>query len=174
MQVHDKHFTAYINEPAIRQKVKEIANALDAMSFDQAPLMIGVLNGAVFFVADLAKSMQQQVEMAFVRVSSYQHTDSTGELKEQLWIEQSLAGRHLILVEDIVDTGLTLSYLIEKLKQGNPASITTVCLLDKPEARKHRVAVDLIGFTIPNEFVIGYGLDYNGLGRNLPDIYKLK
>jgi hypoxanthine phosphoribosyltransferase len=174
LQVHDKDFKPYISEVAIQQRIAEMAKTIDSMNFEHPPLMIGVLNGAMFFVADLAKSMKTQVEMAFIRVSSYENTASTGELKEQLWIEQPLEGRHLLLVEDIVDTGLTLKYLIEKLKQAKPARITTLSLLDKPEARKHQVAVDLVGFTIPNEFVIGYGLDYNGLGRNLPDIYKLK
>jgi hypoxanthine phosphoribosyltransferase len=174
MQILDKTFEPYISEHQIQLRIAELAKHLDSMNFAEPPLLVGVLNGAVFFATDLALAMKTSVEIAFIKVASYQEINSSGTITEELWLSKSAHGREIILVEDIIDTGLTLQYLLEKLKKEAPKRIITACLLDKPEARKHPLQVDLAGFTIPNKFVVGYGLDYNGMGRNLKDIYKLK
>ena len=139
----------------------------------QKPLFIAVLNGSFMFAADLMKQMTIDCEVAFIRVSSYEGTASTGEIKEILGLQEEVAGRHLVVVEDIVDTGHTMQALLQQLQAKQPASVEVATLFTKPECLQHELSMRYIGIELPNEFIVGYGLDYNGLGRNYPDVYKV-
>jgi hypoxanthine phosphoribosyltransferase len=140
---------------------------------NRRPIFIGVLNGSFLFMADLLKEMEIDCEVGFIRVSSYHGTESSGTIKEVFGMPQDLGGRNIILVEDIVDTGFTLKYILEKVYLQEPASVSVCTLLYKPDAIQTEIKeLEYIGFEIPNEFVVGYGLDYDGLGRNLKDIYR--
>jgi hypoxanthine phosphoribosyltransferase len=155
----------------VQQKVAEIAAELDEVYRDKTPLMVGVLTGAVAFMADLMRAMTVPVVIDFMAVSSYgAATESTGVVRILKDLDQDVEGRHILVVEDIVDSGLTLQYLIDVLRRRNPADIRVVALLKKDKPNAIDVQVDSIGFRIPDEFVIGYGLDYAGRYRNLPFI----
>ncbi len=139
----------------------------------RCPIFIGVLNGSFLFMADLIKEIELDCEIDFIRVASYHGDSSTGQIKEAFGLPNNLKGRDVILVEDIVDTGLTVQYILAQLRAQEPASINVCSLLFKPAALlKPMPELTYVGFEIPNEFVVGYGLDYNGLGRNLKDIYR--
>ena len=158
-----------IEHEAIQTRVGELAAELDMRYVDTPPLLVGVLTGAVSFMVDLMQAMTIPVEIDFMAVSSYgASTRSSGVVQILKDLSQPIEGRHLVIVEDIVDSGLTLQYLLEVLRTRNPASIRVVALLKKDKADAVRVQVDEIGFTIPDEFVVGYGLDYAGMYRNLP------
>ena len=136
-------------------------------------VFLTVLNGAFLFAGDLLKKITLDCEIAFIRVSSYAGTQSTGVIKNLIGLSDDMNGKTLILLEDIVDTGETVVYLLEELKKNNPSQIKVASLLLKPKALKHKLNIDYVGFEVPNDFLIGYGLDYDGLGRNLTDIYKI-
>ncbi len=138
------------------------------------PLFVVVLNGAFLFAADLMKHLTISCEITFIRVASYAATESTGQVKQILGLDESIAGRDLIVVEDIVDSGLTISEVCDQLRTDNPASVAIATLLFKPAALTKAIHLDYVGFEIENQFVLGYGLDYDGLGRNTPDILVLK
>ena len=139
----------------------------------RCPIFIGVLSGSFLFMADLIKEIELDCEVSFIRVASYHGDSSTGQIKEAFGLPNNLKGRDVILVEDIVDTGLTVQYILAQLRVQEPASINVCSLLFKPAALlKPMPELTYVGFEIPNEFVVGYGLDYNGLGRNLKDIYR--
>jgi hypoxanthine phosphoribosyltransferase len=174
IQIKDKQFISYISEEMLLQRVREMGGKISRDFKDQSPLILGVLNGSFMFLADLAKSISIPVEINFLKISSYQGTSSTGQIKEKSILNVELKGRCVIIVEDIVDTGLSMAYLVEKIKKLEPKSISIATLLTKPDALQHPVKVDYVGFEIPNKFVVGYGLDYEGYGRNLPAIYQLK
>ena len=158
-----------IDQEAIQTRVAELAAELDARYADEPPLLVGVLTGAVSFMVDLMRAMSSPVEIDFMAVSSYgASTRSSGVVQILKDLSLPIEGRHLVIVEDIVDSGLTLHYLLEVLRTRNPASIRVVALLKKDKADAIEVQVDEIGFTIPDEFVVGYGLDYAGKYRNLP------
>ena len=160
-----------IDERAIQTRVVELAVELDGRYADEPPLLVGVLTGAVTFMVDLMRAMTSAVEIDFMAVSSYgASTRSSGVVQILKDLSQPIAGRHLVIVEDIVDSGLTLQYLLEVLQTRNPASLRVVALLKKDKADVAEVQVDTIGFVIPDEFVVGYGLDYAGRYRNLPYI----
>ena len=159
----------------IADRVAEIAAEIDADYAGKDVLLVGVLNGAVMIVADLQRAMKSHVEMDWMAVSSYgSGTKSSGVVRILKDLSQDIAGRHLIIVEDIIDTGLTLSYLISNLDSRGPASIEIMTMFRKPDAAKVDVPVKYIGFDIPNEFVVGYGLDYAEKYRNLRDVATLK
>ncbi len=166
-------FSPYISKEAIQEKVKEIASFLDERLEGKDPIFLGVLNGCFVFMADLIRACNIEHEVRFVKISSYQDTSSTGDLNIELGIEDSFRNRHIVIVEDIVDSGITMAWLTNELAQLGVGSITVVALLLKPDAIKHPVQIDKVGFEIPNDFVIGYGLDYNGRGRNLNGIFRL-
>ncbi|MEM1320909.1 MAG: hypoxanthine phosphoribosyltransferase [Bacteroidota bacterium] len=174
VQAHDLSFQLYISEEDIQRRVREIGQALAAKFREDYPVFIGVLNGAFMFTADLVRATNIQCEVAFTRLSSYQGTSSTGHVNTLIGLDADLKGRHVIVVEDIVDTGGTLHQFKQTLSEKEPASITLVGFLMKPEVFKNRFKVDHVGYEIPNKFVIGYGLDYNGAGRQLSNIYQLK
>ena len=167
-------FKLYISKSDIEEKVREIALFLDVTLEGKDPVFLGVLKGCFVFMADLIRACKVEAEVNFVKISSYQDTASTGDLNIELNIEDSLRNRHIVIVEDIVDSGITMAWLTNELAQLGVASITVVALLLKPDAIQHPVQIDKVGFEIPNDFVIGYGLDYNGKGRQLEGIYRLE
>jgi hypoxanthine phosphoribosyltransferase len=172
--VDDKEFEPMIDYDQIKKQIRLIAIQLNIDYENTCPLFIGVLNGSFMFMADLLKEVKGCSEISFVKVSSYEGDSSTGKVKQLIGLEKDIRGREIIIVEDIVDTGLTIRFLIAELRKHEPASISVCTLLLKPEALQGPVdELAYVAFEIPNEFVVGYGLDYNGLGRNLRNIYKV-
>jgi len=172
--IHDLTFEPYLSSSDIGERIEQLGKNIAADFQSKTPLFIAVLNGAFMFAADLIRACNIECEITFIRLSSYTGTRSTGEVKSIVGLKEEIKGRDIIVVEDIVDTGKTLSELIPQLTEKKPASISIATLLDKPAARTHDVKVDYRGFEVPDRFVLGYGLDYNGLGRNLKDLYQLK
>jgi len=174
VEVGDKRFELFIGNEAIGKRTRLLGVQLNIDYQDCCPILIGVLNGSFLFMADLIKEIEIPCEVAFIRVSSYEGTATTGRIKETFGLPEDLQGRDVILVEDIVDTGFTLKSILEKVYQQQPSSVRVCSLLYKPAAIQSSInELEYVGFEIPNEFVVGYGLDYNGLGRNLKDIYKV-
>ncbi len=163
-----------ISKEEIQEKVEELAGLISIDYAGKKPLLVGVLKGAVIFLADLLRHLKVEVEMDFMAVSSYgASTKSSGVVRILKDLEASIEGRHVIIVEDIIDTGLTLSYLADNLSSRGTASLKIITLLDKPEKRKAAITVDYCGFKIPDKFVVGYGLDFNEQYRYLPEIWVL-
>jgi hypoxanthine phosphoribosyltransferase len=171
--LHGKRFRKFISSEKIQERVAVLANKIKSEMNGSEPVFVPVLNGAFFFASDLIRKAGITCEISFVRISSYAGTQSTGTIKNIMGINADIRGKKIILVEDIVDSGETLVYLLNEFSKHNPAEIKVASLLLKPATLKHDVTIDYIGFEVPNDFVIGYGLDYDGLGRNLNDIYKL-
>ncbi len=164
-----------VSSEQIQQRITELAKEIDAAYADREPLLVGVLKGAVMFMSDLARSLERPSTMEFMAVSSYgSGTQTSGVVRILKDLDRDIAGQDVLIVEDIIDSGLTLSWLLRNLKARNPASIAIVTLLRKPEALKVDVKVEYVGFDIPNEFVVGYGLDYAERYRDLPYIGRLK
>ncbi|PSL05714.1 hypoxanthine phosphoribosyltransferase [Cecembia rubra] len=174
IQLKDKTFTLYLDKNTIEKRVKELGLQLSEDFKGKDPIIIGVLNGAFMFLSDLAKHIAIPAEFSFLKISSYQGQSSTGQVKQLVGLETEIKGRNVIIVEDIVDTGLSMAHLLQLIKEKEPSSIKIATLLHKPEALQYPVTIDYLGFEIPNKFVIGYGLDYDGFGRNIPEIYQLK
>ncbi len=167
-------FSVYITRKELNRRVAELGEELCRDYQGKRPIFIGVLNGAYIFLSDLMRYVQIPCEVDFLKLSSYgDEKVSAGQVTDLKDIDASIEGRHIILVEDIVDTGLSIKYILNKLSEKNPASIATVALLHKTEATLHDVSLDYVGFEIPNLFVLGYGLDYAQEGRNLAQIYIL-
>lgn len=162
------------SEEQIAKRLSELGRQISADYRGKMPLFVGVLRGCILFYADLMKNISVDCNMDFMCMSSYAGTSSTGKVRTMLDLRESIQGRHVVIVEDIVDTGLTLDYLMSNLKSRGPASLEICCLLDKPCNRKTEVKPKYVGFEVGNEFVIGYGLDYNELYRNLPYIGVFK
>ena len=173
IQIWDKKFRPSITESEIRQHIQEVADRINHDFKDKNPLFLAVLNGAFIFAADLMRMVTIPCEISFVKLASYQGTTSTGTIKEVFGINEDLTGRHVIIVEDIVDTGLTMKRMIESLGTRNPASIDICTLLLKPEKLQVDLDIEYAAIRIPNEFIVGYGLDYDQQGRNLKDIYTI-
>ena len=173
VKVHDKYFAPYLSESVILEKVKTVAAQINKDYKGKKLLMIAVLNGSFIFAADLFKHITVEAEISFIKLASYQGTKSTGKVITAIGLDTSVSNRDVIIVEDIIDTGKTLHQFIPQLLSHQPASLKIAVLLHKPEATIHPIHIDYICFSIPNKFVIGYGLDYDGLGRNLPSIYQL-
>ncbi len=174
IQILDKTFTPYIEEKQIQHRIKEIAEQINSEYEEKYPLFLGVLNGSFIFASDLFKNIDIPAEISFVKLASYKGTKSTGNVMTLIGLDDSIKDRNVIVIEDIVDTGKTLIELRHALEEKSPQSISIVTLLDKTEARQHPVDIDYSGFQIENLFVVGYGLDYDGYGRNMKDIYQLK
>lgn len=163
-------FDTMISTEKVAARVRELGAKISKDYAGQSIVVVGVLKGSFIFLADLVRSIEAPCTIDFLGVSSYQGTESTGVVKITHDLTKPIQGKHVLVVEDIVDTGLTLQYLVENLKTRNPASLKVACLLDKPSRAKVRVPVEYVGFTIDDEFVVGYGLDFDGLYRNLPQI----
>jgi len=174
VRIHDKDFVDYISSEKIQKRVNELGKELNKDLDGKKPLFLGVLNGCFRFASDLLKSVDTPCEINFLKVSSYSGTQTLGKVSELIGLNTSIQDRHVIIVEDIVDTGNTIDFLLKKLENEKPASIKIATLLYKPEAYHGTHNLDYIGFEIPNLFVVGYGLDYDGYGRNLNAIYQIK
>ncbi len=174
VQVHDKTFEIFLPAAEIQQAVSRLGEAISKDYQDRNPLFIGVLNGAFMFCSDLLKTVEIPCEVTFVRLSSYTGMQSTGEVRSVVNLHEDIEGRDIILVEDIVDTGLTMQKAIANFSTLKPKSIEIASLLVKPDCLQCELDIKYQGFEIPEKFVVGYGLDYDGLGRNFKDIYQLK
>jgi hypoxanthine phosphoribosyltransferase len=172
--LHGKEFTRYLEEETIQARIKEMADVLSAEYSEKEPLFVGILNGCFRFASDLMKYMEFNSEINFVKLASYRGMESSGKVTDLIRLNSDIRGRHVVVLEDIVDTGHTLDYLSKNLLDENPASYKVASLLFKEECFVGNRKPDYQGFTIPNLFVVGYGLDYDGLGRNLNDIYQIK
>lgn len=173
IKIHDKEFEVSISREEILKEVKRVADEINRDYAGKRPILLGVLNGCFMFAADLMRHLTIECEISFVKLSSYQGTTTTGVIREVLGLTESIAGRDVIVVEDIVDTGYTMQRMIESLGTREPASVQIASLFLKPARLKVPVDVKYSAFTIPDRFIVGYGLDYDGLGRNLPDVYDV-
>ncbi|WP_299987149.1 hypoxanthine phosphoribosyltransferase [uncultured Pontibacter sp.] len=171
--IHDCDFSTYMYEEEIIARIVMLAEQIEQDYAGKNPLFLAVLNGSFMFTADLMKRINIPCEISFIRMSSYQDMHSTGQVKEVLGLTEQIEGRDVLIIEDIVDTGHTVNALLQQLHEKNPASLEIITLLMKPECLQHQLDVKYVAKSIPNDFVVGYGLDYNGLGRNLRDIYKI-
>lgn len=169
--LHDKTFVPMISAEEIATRVAQVGQQIATDLADRNPLIVGVLNGAFVFMADLVRQLPINCETSFLRVASYSGMQSTGQVRELIGLDQDLTGRTLVIVEDIIDSGRTMVHLLEQLKSRGAADIRIATLLVKPQNLEVDLKVDYCAFEIPNDFIVGYGLDYDGLGRNYPDIY---
>lgn len=173
LHLHDKSFTPYLSTEEISTQVRRLGLQINNDYKDLKPLFISILNGSFMFASDLLKEITVEAEITFIKLASYKGVASTGQVVTAIGLDVDLFNRHIIIVEDIVDTGKTLSHFLPQLKHHNPASLKIAALLHKPQALKHDIQIDYLGFTVPDKFLVGYGLDYDGLGRNTKLIYQL-
>ena len=171
--VGSKKFIPYLREEDILQRIEVLAKAINKEYQGKPLLFIGVLNGSFMFASDLLKKITVPCELSFIRVASYEGTESSGSVKQVLGLQEDIFNKHVILLEDIVDSGLTMEQVLAYLQGYKPQSLEIATLLLKPECLKRDLKLPYVGFEIPNKFVVGYGLDYDGQGRNLKDIYQL-
>jgi hypoxanthine phosphoribosyltransferase len=171
--IEDKTFGIYLSEQAIDKEIHRISSEINGEYSDKEPLFISILNGSFMFTSDLLKKVSVPCQLSFIKFASYVGTNSTGNVKELVGLQEDISNRHVIIVEDIIDTGLTMKSILEQIKAKQPASIKIATLLFKPDSLKEDIHPDYTCFSIPEKFVVGYGLDLNGFGRNLPDIYQL-
>lgn len=174
VKIHDKEFELFISNEKLQSVVEEMAIKMNNDFKDKNPLFLCILNGSFMFAAEIYKRISLlDAEISFIKLASYSGTNTTGTVKQLIGLNEDLAGRVIVVLEDIVDSGITIANTIEQIKAKNPADIKIATLLLKPDALKIEVQLDYIGLEIPNDFIVGYGLDYDGRGRNLPDIYKV-
>ena len=173
IKVHDKEFVPYINPQEIAEQVSRVASEINRDYEGKKPLFIAILNGAFIFAADLLKEITVEAEICFIKLASYKGVKSTGKVITAIGLDADVYQRDVIIVEDIVDTGKTLTQFLPQLQHSHPASLKIASLLHKPDALVYPIKIDYLGFTIPDKFVLGYGLDYDGLGRNIKEIYQL-
>jgi hypoxanthine phosphoribosyltransferase len=173
MRIKDHEFKKFISRTKVQVQVRRLAKQINEDYKEKSPVFLPILNGSFMFAADLIKSIEVPCRVSFVKVSSYSGAASTGQLKSLIGLEESLFNQDIIIVEDIVDTGLTLQRIVQELKSLGTKSVEVVSLLRKQPAREKKISVKYVGFEIENEFVLGYGLDYDGLGRNFTDIFEL-
>lgn len=174
IRVHDKEFEPYLSSEKITSRIREIAGALNKDYAGKRPLFIAILNGSFMFASDLFKELKIDAEICFIKLASYKGTKSSGQVITAIGLDMDVYGRDIVIIEDIVDTGKTLNEFLPQLYHQHPASLKIVALLEKPDAMKYPLTIDYLGFSIPDKFVVGYGLDYNGLGRNIREIYRLR
>ncbi len=174
IQIHDKVFVSFISKEKINARLAELAAQINADYAGKNPIVIGILNGSFIFAADIFRLLTIEAEISFIKLASYKGTSSTGNVVTAIGLEETLKGRHVIIVEDIIDTGKTLHSFLPELHNRQAASVKIATFLSKPEALKYEVKADYCAFEIENKFVVGYGLDYDGLGRNIPELYVLK
>lgn len=173
IQIKDKRFKTFIPEEQIMKEVARVADEINRDLLGTNPLFISVLNGSFMFTADLMKHLTMPCEVSFVKLASYEGTSSTGKVKELVGLGDDITGRTVVIVEDIVDTGLTMKQLVETLRARGPKDIKIATLLVKPDKLKVELDINYVAMNIPNDFIVGYGLDYDGLGRNYRDIYTV-
>jgi hypoxanthine phosphoribosyltransferase len=173
VRIHDKEFAVSIPLDMINSRIAELGKKITEDYSGIQPVFLVVLKGAFLFAADLLRNVNLECEITFIRVGSYEGTQSTGVVRSILGLSEKIHGKHLVIIEDIVDTGNTIMHLMEELKKSEPVDIKVASLLLKPDALKHNLHIDYVGFSVPNDFLVGYGLDYDGLGRNLKEIYKI-
>lgn len=173
LKVHDKHFVPYISETEISKRISELALQIDTDYIGKKPLFIAILNGSFMFAADIFKHITIDAEICFIKLASYKGTKSTGQVITAIGLDTDLTGRHVIVLEDIIDTGKTLHEFLPQLQNQQPLTLKIAALLHKPEATLYPIPIHYLGFSVPNKFLLGYGLDYDGLGRNIKEIYQL-
>jgi hypoxanthine phosphoribosyltransferase len=173
IQILDKRFREFIPEHTLQERIDELATRINNDYTGKEVVFVGILNGAFIFAADLFRRIDLKARITFIKLASYEGTSSSGSIKELIGWNEDLKDKSAIIIEDIVDTGVTLKHTVDNLIIRNVRDIKIVTLLLKPAAYKKKIHIDYIGFEIPNDFVVGYGLDYNGEGRNLPSVYTL-
>lgn len=173
IHLHDKTFVPFISSDEIKFAIENMAKQMADDFFDETPIFIGVLNGSFMVLADLMKNYRGMCEVEFVKMASYEGTKSTNDVKKLIGINRSLEGKTVVIVEDIVDTGNTIEELKAILKAQNVKHLKIATLFLKPDVFKKDIKLDYVGMRIPNNFIVGYGLDYDGLGRNFPDVYQV-
>lgn len=173
VKVLDKTFKPFISSDQIASRIEEISRQINKDLEGEELLFIGVLNGSFMFVADLFRQIKLDAEISFLKLSSYEGMESTGNIRRLIGLNEDLGGKTVVVVEDIIDTGMTLQGIVEDLNNKGAKAIKVVTLLLKPEAYEGSYKIDYVGFEIPNDFVVGYGLDYDGFGRNLDSVYSL-
>lgn len=174
IKVLDKEFVPFISEDKILAQVARVAEEINSDFEGKEPIFLAVLNGSFMFASDLMKNVTIPCEISFVKLASYEGTSSTGVVREMIGLGHSIEGRHVIIVEDIIESGVTMAHMLNTLKGHNPASISLCTFFLKPDCLQAKLDVRYVAMEIPNDFILGYGLDYNGFGRNLKEIYKLK
>lgn len=172
LKVHDKLFRPYLSEAQIAEQVKKIAAQISSDYHNKKPLFVVILSGAFMFASDLFKEITIESEICFIKLASYKGVTSSGHVVTAIGLDVDLVGRQVIVVEDIIDTGKTLSHFLPQIKNHHPASLKVAALLHKHEATVNKIKIDYLGFSVPNKFLVGYGLDYDGLGRNIKEIYQ--
>lgn len=173
IRIKDKSFTTFITEDKILKEVSRVADEINRDLEGTEPLFLSVLNGSFMFTADLMKRISLPCEISFVKLASYAGTSSTGKVKELVGLNENIEGRTVVIVEDIIDTGFTMQRLVETLRSKNPKDIRIATLLVKPDKLQVKLDIDYVAMNIPNDFIVGYGLDYDGKGRNYRDIYTV-
>jgi hypoxanthine phosphoribosyltransferase len=173
IRIQDKEFKMFIPSVNIKRAIDNVAMQINSDYVDKEILFISILNGAFMFSADLIKKISVPCNISFVKLSSYSGSSSTGIVKEIIGLSDNIKGKHVIILEDIIDTGTTIESVVKQLKSKDPASVRVATMLFKPQAYLKNLMIDYIGLDIPNEFLVGYGLDYDGLGRNYEDIYAM-
>jgi hypoxanthine phosphoribosyltransferase len=173
IDVLDRTFTEMITEEEIQQRVGELASRINRDYEGKEVLFLGILNGSFLFAAELFKKISLRARISFLKLASYEGTGTTGSVKQLIGLNEDLQGTEVVVIEDIVDTGNTLEMIVGELNRKNAAGVRIATLLLKPDSYTKTIPVDYVGFSIPNDFVVGYGLDYSGYGRNLPSLYTL-
>ncbi len=173
LTLKDKDFELYLSSEQIQKRNTQLGELISTDFLNKDLVLIGVLNGSYVFMADLCRKIKLPITTTFIKISSYKGVKSNEEVKSILGLEEKIEGKNILIVEDIVDTGISMDYLLKALSAYNPLQIAIATLLFKPNAFRFNYHLDYVGFEIPNKFVVGYGLDYDGLGRNLPEIYQL-
>ena len=173
VQVHDRYFKPFINEEAIQKEVSRLAREMNHDLAGKDPIFLGILNGAFMFASDLYKQLSFPCQITFLKLASYSGTESTGSVKQLIGINRDLKDRVVVVLEDIVDTGVTLETIIRQLRGYEPQELLVATFLHKPDATIKAVKLDYVGMEIPNDFIVGYGLDYDGYGRNFREIYQI-
>lgn len=171
IQIKDRHFSVFIDEQRLSKRIAEMSITISNELVNKDPLFIAILNGAFMFASDLFKELNFPCQISFIKVASYHGTQSTGKVDQLVGLKESIEGRNIVLIEDIIDTGVTMKHLLDQLQAHKPASICIATLLLKREALKEDITPNYIGFEVPHQFLVGYGLDYDGYGRNLKHIY---
>jgi len=173
IQVIDKKFKPYISAAEISNRIKDVAAEINKDYEGKKPIFIAILNGSFMFASDLFKEINIEAEICFIKLASYKGTKSTGNVITSIGLDEPLKDRHVIIIEDIVDTGNTLNQFLPQLHNQQPASLKIAALLHKPAALEYPIVIDYLGFNVPDIFLLGFGLDYDGLGRNLAEIYQI-